>query len=536
MDGVTGAREPIDPLGRLMLAFDGHELPDDVARRLASAPAAGVTLFRFLNSGSPAQLRELTASIQQAASAFGRDAPPLLIAADQEGGQLDALGGATPFPGNMALGAVGDEDLAERVGRATGLELLAMGANVSYAPVCDLADNPANPHIGIRSFGSEPAAVARLTGAIVRGLRGSGVAAGGKHFPGLGGSDLDTHDELAVVDADRARLDAAELVPFRAAIEAGADVIMSAHLALPALTGDATLPATLSRTVMQDLIRDDLGFRGVTITDALDMGALPQGDDQVIDVITALRAGVDLLLTTGDPVALARIEGGLRHAAARGLFEASDMRASADRITGLRRRLGTVAQPPIDVVRSAAHEALAREVAERSITLVRDEDGRLPLRLPADARVVVVQPLPRDLTPADTSSSVPALLAAGGPPPPRAGRRARGGRGDRRRDRRRAGRRRHRRPARAGQRQRVAPAGPRRALPGAPRDRRPHGHGRPPDAVRPHGLPVVVDTPLRLRHPRAHVRGCRGRPVRRASRSPAASRRRSRASTLSGTG
>ena len=243
-----------------------------------------MTLFRFFNSGSPAQVRELTAAVQRAASAFDPSAPPLLIAADQEGGQLDALGGATPFPGNMALGAAGDEGLAERVGRATGLELLAMGANVSYAPVCDLADNPANPHIGIRSFGSEPADVARLAAAIVRGLRGSGIAAGGKHFPGLGGSDLDTHHELAVVAHDRARLDRAELVPFRAAIEAGAEVVMSAHLALPAVTGDASLPATLSRAVMHDLIRDDLGFRGLTITDALNMGALPQGDAQVIDV------------------------------------------------------------------------------------------------------------------------------------------------------------------------------------------------------------------------------------------------------------
>ncbi len=408
--GSTG--DPLDPLGRVMLAFDGRELPANVERRFATAPAAGVTLFRFFNSDSPAQVRELTASVQRAASAFDHDAPPLLIAADQEGGQLDALDGATPFPGNMALGAAGDEDLAERVGRATGLELLAMGANVSYAPVCDLADNPGNPHIGIRSFGSEPAEVARLAAAVVRGLRSSGIAAGAKHFPGLGGSDLDTHHELAVVAHDRARLDRAELVPFRAAIGAGADVVMSAHLALPAVTGDATLPATLSRAVMHDLIRDDLGFRGLTITDALDMGALPQGDAQVIDVIAALRAGVDLLLTMGDPAAQARIEGGLRHAAARGLFDAAGMKASAERIERLRRRLGGVEQPPLEAVRSAAHGALAREVAERSLTLVRDEDGLLPLRPAADARIVVVQPVPRDLTPADTSSSVPPLLAA----------------------------------------------------------------------------------------------------------------------------
>jgi beta-N-acetylhexosaminidase len=395
-----------------MLAFDGFELPDDIARRLASAPAAGITLFRYRNSRTPAQVRELAASIQRAAARFDVAAPPLLIAADQEGGQLDALGGATPFAGNMALGAAGDTDLAERVGRATGLELLAMGVNVSYAPVCDLADNPANPHIGIRSFGSEPLDVARLAGALVRGLRISGIAAGGKHFPGLGGAGLDTHHELAIVDADRSRLDAAELVPFRAAIEAGADVVMSAHLALPGLTGDPTLPATLSRAVMHDLVRNDLGFGGLTITDALDMDALPQGDAQVIDVIAAIRAGVDLLLCMGEPVAQARIEGGLRHAAARGLFDDGELAASARRILALRRRLASVPRPPVDVVRSTDHEALAREVAERSVTLVRDEAGLLPLRLGAGARVVVVQPVGHDLTPADTSSTVPPGLAA----------------------------------------------------------------------------------------------------------------------------
>ena len=435
------AGDPLDPLGRLMLAFDGHELPDDVGRRFATAPAAGMTLFRFFNSGSPAQVRELTAAVQRAASAFDPGAPPLLIAADQEGGQLDALGGATPFPGNMALGAAGDEDLAERVGRATGLELLAMGANVSYAPVCDLADNPANPHIGIRSFGSEPADVARLSAAIVRGMRGSGIAAGGKHFPGLGGSDLDTHHELAVVAHDRARLDRAELVPFRAAIEAGAEVVMSAHLALPAVTGDASLPATLSRTVMHDLIRDDLGFRGLTITDALNMGALPQGDAQVIDVIAAIRAGVDLLLTMGDPVAQARIEGGLRHAAARGLFDADDMRASAERIHGLRRRLGEVEQPPIEVVRSGrprgagpggrgalGHPGPRRRRAAAAPPVRRRARGRRPARAArphAGGHVVVRAAAARGRDPAPPSATPRRSWSRPAPTSRQSGRRSR---------------------------------------------------------------------------------------------------------------
>jgi beta-N-acetylhexosaminidase len=313
----------------------------------------------------------------------------------------------------MALGATGDPGLAERVGRAIGAELAAVGCNVAFAPVCDLASNPANPHLGIRSFGDDPATVAAFADATVRGLRSAGVAATAKHFPGLGEADLDTHHRLPALAHDRARLDAVELVPFEAAIGAGVDLVMSAHVALPALTGDPTLPATLSRDVMHDLVRDRLGFRGLTVTDALDMEALPQGAAQVVDVIAAIRAGVDLLLCAPDPDKLARIEGAVVQAAARRLFEPGELRASAARLASLRRRLAamTAAAPSLDVVGGAAHLALAREVAERSVTLVRDEDGLLPLRLGPDARVLAVMPVPRELTPADTSGSVPAGLA-----------------------------------------------------------------------------------------------------------------------------
>src|SRR5262249_35061977 len=156
---------------------------------------------------------------------------------------------------------------------------------------------------------------------------------------------------------------------------------MSAHLALPSLTGDPSLPATLSRAVMHDLVRDRLRFRGITITDALDMRALPQGDDQVIDAVAAVRAGEDLLLTTPDAVARARVAGALVHAAARGLFDPAELAASAGRLASLRSRLAGAAQPGLEVVGSDVHLALAREVARRSVTLVRDDAGLLPIRL-----------------------------------------------------------------------------------------------------------------------------------------------------------
>jgi beta-N-acetylhexosaminidase len=399
-------------LGRMMLAFVGQQLPDWVAARLAF-PAAGMTLFRHHNVRSPGQVRELTEAFQRAATAAsevrGADDRPLLVAADQEGGQLQALGDeTTPFAGNMALGAVGDEDLAERVGAAIAREARAMGVNTVYGPVLDLATEPANTALGIRSFGDDPAAVARLGAAMIRGLQGAGVAATVKHFPGLGEVRDDTHFGLGTVDADRHRLDSATLVPFRAAVAAGVRLAMSAHIAVPALTGDPTLPATLSGAVMDALLRGELGFGGVSISDALDMRALAQGAEQGAQIEAAVRAGVDLLLCSPDRQAQGRIEAALMSAVGDDRFDRAALAASRRRIEDLRGWLATAGPAPdLEVVGSAEHRALSRELSERSITLARG-----PLRrLPARATILAVMPQPTDLTPADTSSTIAPGLA-----------------------------------------------------------------------------------------------------------------------------
>jgi beta-N-acetylhexosaminidase len=396
-------------LGRVMIAFEGERLPGWVEDRLHDAPVAGMTVFRHHNVHSPAQVRELTESFQRAGAANawggagGAGTAPLLVAADQEGGQLQALGeGATAFAGNMALGAVGDESLAERVGTAIGREARAMGVNVVYGPVLDLASEPANTALGVRSFGDDPAAVASLGAAMIRGLQGAGVAATAKHFPGLGKVREDSHFGLGSVTADRAAIEASGLVPFRGAIAAGVRLTMSAHIAVPALTGDPTLPATLSRGVMTTLLRDGLEFDVVTISDALDMRALAQGADQVAQIEAAVRAGVDLLLCSADRDALERIEAALVGAAARGGFDVAELAASSGRVAGLRAWLGSVGgSPDLSIVGCAEHRALSRELTERSITAVRGAP-----RLPARASILSVMPQPTDLTPADTSSMV----------------------------------------------------------------------------------------------------------------------------------
>lgn len=395
-------------LARLMIAFAGTELPRSAARRINEHGVAGVTLFRVHNVGDPPQVRRLTAAIQKARPA---GAPPLLVAADQEGGQLVGLGeGTTQFAGAMALGATGDEQLAERVAGATARELRALGVNVNYAPVCDVANNPANPALGIRSFGDDPAAVGRLAAATVRGLQAHGVAATAKHFPGAGDTAADPHHGLPLVPRTSAELAGRELVPFRAALEAGARMVMTGHFALPGQNDD--LPTSLSAAVLRDLLRGQLHFGGVTVTDALDMRALAQGSAQIVDAVVALRAGEDVLLGTADERALQRLVEGLAQAQRRGLIDADDDAAARRRLGDLRRWVGRHDQPPLDVVGCAEHRALAAELAQRSMTLIRNDDRLLPLKPAADARIAVVQSMPADLTPADTSSTVPPTLAS----------------------------------------------------------------------------------------------------------------------------
>lgn len=399
-----------------MLAFRGTTVPGWLRQRLAEAPAAGFTLFRAANTRAPAQVRRLTSALQAAARERPGAAadPPLLIAADQEGGQLLALGeGFTPFAGPMAIGATSDADLARSVGEAIGQELRAVGVNVDYAPVLDVAINPANPSLGIRSFGDDPAEVARLATAWIDGLQAQGVAATAKHFPGSGGLIADTHHQLGVVDRSPADLEAVELVPFRAALAVGVRMVMSGHFAVPALTGDQTQPSTLSRRMMWGLLRDELGFEGVSITDALDMKAIPQGAAQARAVVEALEAGVDLLLTTADRTAQHRIETALRRGSAEdGRLDAKLAAASAARVRRLRQWVDRVEDPPLDVVGSAHNRALARELSARSLTLVRDDARLLPLKAGTGARIGAIMPAPRDLTPADTSSFVKPSLAA----------------------------------------------------------------------------------------------------------------------------
>lgn len=397
---------------RLLLAFPGTEQPSaEFCAALERLQPAGVTLFRHLNVSDPAQVRRLTADLQRRAAAAGL--PRLLIAIDQEGGQLMAVSAGTPLPGNMALGATGSTKLARRAGEVLGRELAAMGINVDYAPCADVNINPDNPVVGVRSFGEEPELVGRLSAALVEGLQSQGVAATVKHFPGHGDTSSDSHHGLPSVPHNRARLEQVELPPFRAALRAGVKLVMSAHLALPAIDGAPAPPATLSPAILNGLLRQEMGFSGVIVSDAMDMGAITQGEQLGANAVRAAAAGIDLLLLTADPGDQQRVFNALITALASGALEPHNHQAALSRIAALRTWLTD--QPPapeLDIIGCGGHQAVALEIARRATTLVRDQANLLPLRLRMDQRLGVFTPRPVNLTPADTSAHVPLSLAA----------------------------------------------------------------------------------------------------------------------------
>ncbi len=328
---------------------------------------------------------------------------PLLVAADLETGAgfrlrgathlpgVHDLGGATNFPSLMAVGATDDRFLAYEMGRITALEARAVGIHVPFAPVLDVNSNPDNPIINTRSFGENPLRVADLGTCFVRGMQEHGAVATGKHFPGHGDTETDSHLALPVIRADRERLDRLELSPFRAAVEAGMGAIMTAHIALPGITEESRLPATLSRNVLTGLLREEWGFEGIVFTDAMDMNAIDQLYSREEAAVRAVLAGADVLLMPPSPEAAIR---GVMDAVLSGRIPEERIDASVRRLLLLKEQLELHRERTVDLeavhrtVGIPAHTDRAREVAERSLTLLRNERGILPLRGTRTANVL----------------------------------------------------------------------------------------------------------------------------------------------------
>jgi beta-N-acetylhexosaminidase len=330
---------------------------------------------------------------------------PLLTSADLEPGlgrleggvfthYLMDAGSATIFPSNMAIAATGRDEDAHDVARAIGAEARAVGIQIDFAPVVDVNNNPNNPVINTRSFGENAARVARLSELFVHGLEESGAVATAKHFPGHGDTDVDSHVGLPIVTATMSRLDSVELVPFRAAIRAGAGLVMTAHIALPAVNGDSTTPATLAPRIITGLLRDSLGFGGIAITDAMTMEGVGKGYTTEQSSVLAVQAGADVLLKPSDPT---RAINAVVAAVERGEIRRARIDSAARHILALKARVGLDRDRYVDlealrdVVGSPAHRALAADVAQRAITLLRDKDALVPMRT---GRALVVQYAP----------------------------------------------------------------------------------------------------------------------------------------------
>jgi len=338
--------------------FDGPQAPGPLLDAIQRGTIGGVLLFAFRgNIHSKAQVRAMLREIQDTARRGGL--PPVPVGIDQEGGTVIRIGYRATFPSAMAIGATGDPAYAEGAGRAVGEGLRADGIGVNHAPVCDVNSDPRNPVIGTRSFGDDATRVAEFAAAWVRGSEAVGVATTPKHFPGHGHTSQDSHLVRPEADVDRATLETRELVPFRAAFAAGASGAMTAHVRYPAL--DPQDGATVSRAILTDLLRGDLGFTGLAVTDSLDMKGISDVDAPEQIVTRAITAGVDAaMVTTGLD----------RQLAAAGWIDAgvdgARVKEALGRTAIFRERFGL--EVPDDDIDDAPARQLAAEIGERAVT------------------------------------------------------------------------------------------------------------------------------------------------------------------------
>ncbi|MGI5451916.1 beta-N-acetylhexosaminidase [Streptomyces sp. CA-249302] len=354
---TTLPRDLVEAANRcLVLGFDGTALPDEL-KRLTDAGLGGVILHTRNVSGQ-AQLRELTDELRSLR-------PGLLITVDQEGGGISHLAraGAPETPGNWALGVADDTELTAAVADALARHLAACGVTVSFAPVADVHRVAANPIVRTRAFGADPVHAARHVTAWIEATLAAGVAPCAKHFPGHGSTTVDSHLGVAVDARDEQVLRETDLLPFRAAITAGAPILMTAHVVYPALDPDA--PATLSRRILTDLLRTELGFQGVVVTDALEMKAIADGVGEAAGAVAAIAAGADqLIVARPDPGLWLRCRDALLDAMADGRLDPGRVIESARRVDALAERF---AQPPSPSAEFGPAEDMGLRAARQAI-------------------------------------------------------------------------------------------------------------------------------------------------------------------------
>ncbi len=342
--------------------------------------------------GQPLSAASLLNRLQSIASV------PLLVTADFETGLGFRMNGGTTFPRAMAFGAAGDQTLAYQAGRITAEEARAVGVHMNLAPVVDVNNNPRNPVINTRSFGEDPTQVGELAAAYIEGLQTGGLLATLKHFPGHGDTDIDSHRGLPLITHSRERIDSVELLPFRAGIEAGVDAVMTAHIVWPALEPAEPQPATFSAAIVGDLLRRVLAFDGLVVTDSMRMRAVTDLLSPGEAAVRAVLAGHDVVLHSPDDRRAFR---GIKAAVERGDIDEARLDASVDRILTAKARLGLHRSSRVSLdtlptaVGTRANLEVARTVSERSVTLLKDVGGQIPLALPPTSNVLYLSVLDR---------------------------------------------------------------------------------------------------------------------------------------------
>lgn len=323
---------------------------------------------------------------------------PLLITADVEGGPGYVLFGATRLPLAMSFGAAGDPQLAYQAAKLTAQEVRAIGVNVDLYPVVDVNNNPENPVINVRSYGQDPARVSEFVRAYIRGAQENGVIATAKHFPGHGDVATDSHLQMPVLDISRERMNALELPPFRAAIAEEVGAVMTAHINLPQVEPEKGLPSTMSKSVVTGILRDELHFQGLIITDAMTMGGVSKNFAPDVATLRAVEAGVDIVLF---PPSVETSFNAIKGAVASGRITESRIDASVRRILAAKARLDlqnsknrfTDPSRLMSLVGTREHKDFAQQVADAAVTLVRDDRHVLPLKSSPDTRLVQINVL-----------------------------------------------------------------------------------------------------------------------------------------------
>ncbi len=362
-----------EKVGQLFqVGFPGKEVGPEIRSMITEFKVGGVILFARNISG-PDQLTDLTEELQDLSD------NPLLISTDQEGGTVNRVFGVTHFPSSMALGATRNPCLARSQGEVMAAELGVLGINLNLAPVLDVNVNPENPVIGVRSLGEDPELVAEMGCSLILGLQAGGIATCAKHFPGHGDTEIDSHLALPEIGHQRERLEEVELLPFRRAIEGKVDCIMTAHVYLPEMAEKPGTPATLSRNVLTGLLREEMEFQGLIITDCMEMKAISDNFGTAEGAVGAIKAGADMVLVSHNFNAQVEAFNRVFEAVKKGKIDRERIDTSVLRVISLKDKLGKkqkVFPGGIDLKRGGD---LAKKISSEGLTLVEEPEDLIPL-------------------------------------------------------------------------------------------------------------------------------------------------------------